>query len=480
MTTHEHAVLRLARAADEGPGRLRAQGHRPRPLGRRGPVRRRRAVRLREPLPGAAQGLARSTTGSRSPRSAATTSSRTCGSPASGSPTCAATPTTAATSPAAGWPTPTPRRSARSSPAAARSPTRSSSSSPRSATPPSDDQIYRLTYDGQVADEHGFAVMGGAADVVAGYLSERYVEGASLDEARRAGRGRARPLHRRAGRADDRVIPAKDLEVAVLDRTRAQPRKFVRIGPFRLEALLGDRGPPHRPRWTRPAEPTPPARPPPTRSPDDPRRPDRPGQRRRPAARRPGRAPETARRADPRPSRPAPVVSAGVDRRIFGIENEYGVTCTFKGQRRLIPGRGRPLPVPQGGAAGAAAATSSSATAPGSTSTSAATRSTPPPSATTSSSWSPTTRRGSGCSRGCSLDAEQRLHDEGIAGEIYLFKNNTDSRRQLLRLPRELPGRPARRVQPARRRADPVPGDPADHRAAPARSPRPRAGRRTA
>ena len=25
-----------------------------------------------------------------------------------------------------------------------------------------DDQIYRLTYDGQVADEHGYAVMGGA------------------------------------------------------------------------------------------------------------------------------------------------------------------------------------------------------------------------------------------------------------------------------------------------------------------------------
>jgi proteasome alpha subunit len=39
------------------------------------------------------------------------------------------------------------------------------------------------------------------------------------------------------------VIPVKDLEVAVLDRTRAQPRKFARIGPYRLEALLGERGP---------------------------------------------------------------------------------------------------------------------------------------------------------------------------------------------------------------------------------------------
>ena len=26
-----------------------------------------------------------------------------------------------------------------------------------------------------------------------------------------------------------------------------------------------------------------------------------------------------------------------MERRIFGIETEYGVTCTFKGQRRLSP-----------------------------------------------------------------------------------------------------------------------------------------------
>ena len=36
-----------------------------------------------------------------------------------------------------------------------------------------EDQLYRLTYDGQVADEHGYAVMGGAADVVANHLEER-------------------------------------------------------------------------------------------------------------------------------------------------------------------------------------------------------------------------------------------------------------------------------------------------------------------
>src|SRR3982750_2581441 len=42
------------------------------------------------------------------------------------------------------------------------------------------DQLYRLTYDGQVADEHGFAAIGGAADVVSTYLSEHYREGCSL------------------------------------------------------------------------------------------------------------------------------------------------------------------------------------------------------------------------------------------------------------------------------------------------------------
>jgi proteasome alpha subunit len=101
-----------------------------------------------------------------------------------------------------------------------------------------DDQIYRLTYDGQVADVHGFAVMGGAADVVGEYLKSNYAEGATLDGA----------LHLAVAAlghsdSDDRVIPVDDLEVAVLDRTRNQARKFSRVRPSRLESLLSDRGP---------------------------------------------------------------------------------------------------------------------------------------------------------------------------------------------------------------------------------------------
>jgi proteasome alpha subunit len=99
-----------------------------------------------------------------------------------------------------------------------------------------DDQIYRLTYDGQVADVQGFAVMGGAVDTVADYLSARYADGLSLDGALELAVGAL-------GHSDsgDRVVPDTDLEVAVLDRTRLQPRKFRRLRPEELHRRLGDR-----------------------------------------------------------------------------------------------------------------------------------------------------------------------------------------------------------------------------------------------
>ncbi|MDZ5662064.1 proteasome subunit alpha [Nocardioides sp. S-58] len=100
-----------------------------------------------------------------------------------------------------------------------------------------DDQLYRLTYDGQVADEHGYAVMGGAADVVASHLAEHYVAGASLDDAIRVAVAALGHTE-----SEDRVIPADDLEVAVLDRTRTRPRKFVRLRATRLAEVLQGRG----------------------------------------------------------------------------------------------------------------------------------------------------------------------------------------------------------------------------------------------
>ncbi len=101
-----------------------------------------------------------------------------------------------------------------------------------------DDQIYRLTYDGQVADAQGYAAMGGAVDTVAGFLETGYQEGLSLEDALRLAVAAL-------GHSDtsDRVIPESDLEVAVLDRTRTQPRKFRRIRPDAVGRMLGDRGP---------------------------------------------------------------------------------------------------------------------------------------------------------------------------------------------------------------------------------------------
>ena len=55
------------------------------------------------------------------------------------------------------------------------------------------------------------------------------------------------------------------------------------------------------------------------------------------------------------------------------------------------------------------------------------------------------------------VDAEHRLASEGITGDIYLFKNNTDSPRQLLWLPRELLDLKDRGLLKDHRRAGAVP-----------------------
>jgi proteasome alpha subunit len=96
-----------------------------------------------------------------------------------------------------------------------------------------DDQIYRLTYDGQVADEHGFAAMGGSAESVTTHIKEHYREGMSLAEAVRVavdGLG--------SSEAGEREILVESLEVAVLDRTRTQQRKFRRLSDETLAGLL--------------------------------------------------------------------------------------------------------------------------------------------------------------------------------------------------------------------------------------------------
>jgi len=86
------------------------------------------------------------------------------------------------------------------------------------------DQIYRLTYDGSVADIQGYGVMGGQSEQVETHLGEHYSDGLDLAAAIRLA---VEALGQDSTPA--RTVPATDLEVAVLDRTRPQPRKFKRL-----------------------------------------------------------------------------------------------------------------------------------------------------------------------------------------------------------------------------------------------------------
>ncbi|GCE75575.1 proteasome subunit alpha [Cellulomonas biazotea] len=99
----------------------------------------------------------------------------------------------------------------------------------------SGDQVYRLSYDGSVADEHGYVVMGGQADKLGGLLAEGWRPGLTLREVLRL----AVDVLGAAGDDDGkrRSIPAQQLEVAVLDRTRPR-RAFRRLTGALLEDLL--------------------------------------------------------------------------------------------------------------------------------------------------------------------------------------------------------------------------------------------------
>jgi proteasome alpha subunit len=98
-----------------------------------------------------------------------------------------------------------------------------------------DDQMYRLTYDGTIVDEPGFLAMGGQADLLTSAVREAYQPGLSLREALEIA---VRALGAIGGPdGAPRSLPAAQLEVAVLDRTRGK-RKFRRIVGAALTELL--------------------------------------------------------------------------------------------------------------------------------------------------------------------------------------------------------------------------------------------------
>jgi proteasome alpha subunit len=99
---------------------------------------------------------------------------------------------------------------------------------------PAGDQLYRLTYDGSVADEHGFVAMGGQAEQVAGVLRERYRDGMSLHDALALA---IDALSRSTDGGEPRRLTPGQLEVAVLERTRPR-RKFRRLLGPQLERVV--------------------------------------------------------------------------------------------------------------------------------------------------------------------------------------------------------------------------------------------------
>jgi proteasome alpha subunit len=97
------------------------------------------------------------------------------------------------------------------------------------------DQMYRITFDGSVADEHDYVAMGGQADQVAGLLKERYTAGLPLAGAL----GLAITALSGQANGERAEIRASQLEVAALVRGRAH-RTFRRLSGPRLEELLAE------------------------------------------------------------------------------------------------------------------------------------------------------------------------------------------------------------------------------------------------
>ncbi|MFD2080469.1 proteasome accessory factor A [Actinopolymorpha cephalotaxi] len=115
-----------------------------------------------------------------------------------------------------------------------------------------------------------------------------------------------------------------------------------------------------------------------------------------------------------------------MDRRIFGLENEYGVTCTFRGQRRLSPdevarylfrrvvswGRSSNVFLRNGARLYLDVGSHPEYATPECDSI---------------IDLVTHDKAGERILEGLLVDAERRLREEGIAGDVYLFKNNTDS-----------------------------------------------------
>ena len=103
---------------------------------------------------------------------------------------------------------------------------------------PESDQMYRLTFDGSVADEHGFVAMGGQAEGVHALLARDWQPDLTLERALRIGVDALTAASHTEDGETPRELGPRQLEAAVLDRNRPR-RSFKRLSMAQLGILLG-------------------------------------------------------------------------------------------------------------------------------------------------------------------------------------------------------------------------------------------------
>ena len=98
-------------------------------------------------------------------------------------------------------------------------------------------ELYRITYDGSIADEPHFVVMGGTTEPITTALKESYAENADLPDALHIAVDALRAGSADTTGSDQPTLGVASLEVAILDVNRPR-RAFRRITRAALETLL--------------------------------------------------------------------------------------------------------------------------------------------------------------------------------------------------------------------------------------------------
>src|ERR1700756_1678114 len=98
-------------------------------------------------------------------------------------------------------------------------------------------ELYRIPYEGSIADEPHFVVMGGTTEPIATALKDSFAENANLADAVRIAVEARRAGSADAPNGDQPSLGVASLEVAILDANRPR-RAFRRLGRSAVETLL--------------------------------------------------------------------------------------------------------------------------------------------------------------------------------------------------------------------------------------------------